>query len=304
MLYITGITGHSGHWLIERLVKEEYKDKIRCVVREDSDTSFLDKSGLDIEKVVGDLNDINFLRETITNVDTLLHIVQINLSTQIVDVAIKNGVKWVILIHTTGRYSQYKSASAGYIKIEEDIIKRRNEIGITILRPTMIYGSSRDSNMYSLINYLYKHKLFPLFGKGSNLMQPVHARDLGNSYYDVIANRDKTFNKSYNLSGAHSIKYIDLIKTISNALNIKNIIIKIPLSISLFCAFVYNKVCKTAIISYEQVLRMKEDKAFEHTDATNDFGYSPISFELGILEEVDEYLSKQAELPVILKVEL
>jgi nucleoside-diphosphate-sugar epimerase len=207
-----------------------------------------------------------------------------------VDAAVRNRVEWVILVHTTGRYSKYKSASAEYIQIEDDILRMRDRIGITVLRPTMIYGSSRDRNMYRLVDYLYRHRFFPMFGSGENLMQPVHARDLGNAYYDVISNESSTLNKEYNLPGKQALPYIDLVRTVSQALGRKTVILRIPLWVSVAAAKVYNALDRNAIISVEQVLRMQEDKAFDYGDAARDFGYSPIAFEEGILDEVSEYL--------------
>ncbi|HBQ26906.1 MAG TPA: hypothetical protein DD791_10975 [Syntrophomonas sp.] len=292
MLYVTGITGHSGRWFIERLVNENYQDKIRCAVRADSDTAFIDSSGLDIEKAIGDLNDQEFLTASMAGCNTVLHIASIYYSENIVNAALHNDIKWAILVHTTGRYSKYKSASMEYIYIEERVLKKRNQIAITVLRPTMIYGSFRDRNMYKLISFLYKIKFFPVFGEGENLMQPVHARDLGNAYYDVILNRSVTLNKEYNLPGKKPLTYMHLVRIISHKLERKNIIVKIPLWISILAARFYNALDKRAIISVEQVLRMQEDKAFGYEDAMHDFGYSPISFEDGIAEEVNEYLAK------------
>ncbi|GBF12473.1 NAD(P)-dependent oxidoreductase [Tepidibacillus sp. HK-1] len=294
MLYVTGITGHTGKWFLDRLIKENYQGKIRCLVRENSNTELLDHSGLNIEKVYGSLEDKALLVSSMAGVETVVHISSILFSNNVMDAAIKNNVKWAIFVHTTGRYSKYKSASEEYIKIEDGILKKRGQIGITVLRPTMIYGSSEDRNMYKLVDYLYRHKFFPMFGKGENLMQPVHAKDLGYAYYDVLVNKDKTFNKEYNLSGKSPIKYIDLVKAVSDTLGRKNIIVKIPLWISILAAKVYNAIDKKAIISVEQVLRMQEDKDFNYDEAAKDFGYTPLSFQEGIKREVEEYLrSKQ-----------
>jgi nucleoside-diphosphate-sugar epimerase len=145
--------------------------------------------------------------------------------------------------------------------------------------------------MYRLIGYLSKHKLFPLFGDGNNLMQPVHARDLGNAYYDVLRSKEKTLNKEYDLSGKEPIKYIDIIKCIKSNLNSNVKIISVPFGLSLLASKVYNAIFgKNAIISVEQVLRMQEDKIFSHEVATADFGYDPLAFKEGIKEEVEEYL--------------
>jgi nucleoside-diphosphate-sugar epimerase len=291
VLFVTGITGHTGKWFLDRLIKGNYSGRIRCLVRENSNTTMLDNSGLDIEKVYGCLEDIGLLESAMAGVTTVLHISSILFSKNVMNAAIKNNVKWAVLIHTTGRYSKYKSASEEYIQIEDEILKKRNQIGITILRPTMIYGSVQDRNMYKLIDYLHTHKVFPLFGNGKNLMQPVLAKDLGNAYYDVLINREKTFNQQYNLPGKMPIRYIDLVRCVSNILERKNIILKLPLWFSIVSIKVYNSISKNPLISIEQVLRMQEDKDFIYEAATKDFNYSPVSFEEGIKDEIEQYLT-------------
>lgn len=296
LLYITGITGHTGNWLLKRLVNENYEGPIRCVVREGSDTSLIDKSGLNIEKVYGDLDDAAFLKESIKGVKTIIHISWIMHSPKIVEAAISNNVNWAILVHTTGRFSKYKSASEEYINIEDSLLELKDKINLTVLRPTMIYGSAADRNMIKLIDFLNRFRLFPLFGKGENLMQPVHARDLGNAYYDVLMNPSVTMNNNYNLSGKSPLTYRKLIETVSKKLNKKTTLVTLPLGFSVFSARVYNKLTSKALISEEQVLRMQEDKAFSYEKAKNDFGYNPIDFEDGIHEEVELYLKSKGQI--------
>ncbi len=295
MLYITGVTGHTGTWLLKRLIAENYQGPIKCVVRKNSDTTLIDQSDLNIEKVYGDLDDENFLLESMKNVKTIIHISWIMHSPKVVEAAIANNVNWAILVHTTGRFSKYKNASEEYIKIEEGLLNLKDKINLTVLRPTMIYGSSADRNMIKLIDFLYRFKFFPLFGNGENLMQPVHARDLGNAYYDVLVNRSVTINENYNLSGKTPITYKTLIQTVSTKLRKKTIIISLPLNFSIFTAKIYNKFTSKALISEEQVLRMQEDKAFPFVKAKKDFGYNPIDFEEGISEEINMYLKNKGK---------
>jgi len=319
LLYVTGITGHSGSWFIERMEREAAKAGgmplpfagVRCAVRPGSDASRLEASPLGVEIARGDLDDTDFLLRSMRGARTVLHIASIFTSPNVAEAALRSGVEWLVMVHTTGRYSKYKSASEEYIKIEEAILSMRDRIGVTVLRPTMIYGSSRDRNMWKLVDFLHRHTFFPLFGAGANLMQPVHARDLGNAYYDVLANRDCTFNRDYNLAGQRPISYLDLVRRVSWTLaqcradqdgspngrtavpKGRNVIVKVPLSLSILGAKLYNAVSRNPVISVEQVLRMQEDKAFDFADAVRDFGYAPLSFEEGIVEEVREYLASR-----------
>jgi len=301
LLYVTGITGHSGSWFLERMEREAAKiggmplpfAGVRCAVRPGSDASRLEASPLGIEIARGDLDDIDFLLRSMRGARAVLHIASIFTSPNVAEAALRSGVEWLVMVHTTGRYSKYKSASEEYIRIEEAILSMRDKIGVTVLRPTMIYGSSRDRNMWKLVDFLHRHTLFPLFGAGANLMQPVHARDLGNAYYDVLANRERTFNRDYNLPGKRPISYLDLVRRVSRTLGRRNVIVKVPLPLSILGAKLYNAVSRTPVISVEQVLRMQEDKAFDYVDAARDFGYAPLSFEEGIVEEVREYLASR-----------
>lgn len=290
MLLVTGITGHSGRWFAERLASERYTGVIRCVLRPGSDAGFLAKTALNYSTIAGDITAPEFLDRAMQGVDTVVHIASITLSERIVAAAIRNKVRWAILVHTTGRYSGFKSAADEYIRIEDGILRLRDQVGITVLRPTMIYGSSRDRNMFKLVDYLYRHKLFPIFGSGQNLMQPVLARDLGNAYYSVLMNRQTTMNCDYNLSGKEPISYLDLVCTVSRALGRKNVMVRVPMWLSLLGAKVCNAVSRQSPISVEQVMRMSEDKVFSHAAATRDFGYDPASFQDGIRGEVGEYL--------------
>ena len=90
----------------------------------------------------------------------VIHIAHISFSEKVIKTGIKEGIEWFICIHTTGRYSKFKSASKRYIEIEDNLLANYNNL--TILRPTMIYGDQKDRNMWKLINYLNKNKFFPI----------------------------------------------------------------------------------------------------------------------------------------------
>lgn len=152
-----------------------------------------------------------------------------------------------------------------------------------------------DRNIIKLIDFLNRIRLFPLFGKGENLMQPVHARDLGNVYCDVLMNPNVTMNNNYNFSGKNPLTYKKLFETVSKKLNEKTALVSLPLGLSFFSARIYNKLTSKALISEEQVLRMQEDKAFSYEKAKKDFGYNPVDFEEDIQEVVETYLKSKGQ---------
>ncbi|WIL69381.1 MULTISPECIES: NAD-dependent epimerase/dehydratase family protein [Staphylococcus] len=290
-ILITGANGHSGRIFLNNLEKENSKlfDEVHITVRKNNLDEFITKSKLNIIKHHGDLNDSEFVNKITKDIDIILHIAGIQMSKILFEKAVQNKVNWIIAIHTTGRYSKFKSASAEYIEIEDKLLELRDEINITILRPTMIYGSSRDKNMNKLIKFIDKFPIYPIFGNGKNLMQPVNAIDLARSYIQVIENSEVTKNQNYNLSGKYPEKYKSLINTVSQYLNKKIVLIKLPIFFSYYFVKLFRKIIPKFPLNEEQVLRMKENKDFTHLKATEDFGYTPMSFEEGIKEEIKEY---------------
>lgn len=290
-LLITGANGHSGKLFLKNLSTTNIKkyEEIHIIVRNDDLDRFIEESGLNIIKHKGDLTDVQFLTEVTRNIDMILHIAGIQMSQNLFEAAINNKVNWIIAVHTTGRYSQFKMASEEYINIEDNLLTLRDEINITILRPTMIYGSSRDRNMYKLIKFIDKSPVFPIFGNGNNLMQPVTATDLAIAYQQVLDNAEVCKNQNYNLSGKYPIKYKELIKTVASKLDKNIILLPIPIKLSYYAVLVGNRILPKFPLNEEQVLRMKENKDFTHLKANRDFGYSPMSFDEGIESEVNEY---------------
>ena len=290
-LLVIGTSGHSAKYFFERLAKENYQKKIKCLLRSHSQIDHLKCYDLNLEFIYVDFDDIDSLKTSMEGVKTLLNIAGIQVSEKIVRAGTEVGVNWFVCVHTTGRYSKFESKSARYIEIEDTLLKEFSNL--TILRPTMIYGSSRDRNMYKLVQYIYKHKFFPVFGNGNNLMSPIHAQDLGNAYYDVLQNRNTTFGNQYNLSGKDEITYISILEETASALGKKVFFIHLPIWLCLVAVYLINLVLGSRFpISIEQVLRMKEDKVFSWEDAYSDFGFSPMSFKDGIRIEVDEFIKK------------
>jgi nucleoside-diphosphate-sugar epimerase len=293
MLVVTGISGHSGYYFLEELESKGYQGKIRGLIRSTSNIDHLRKFHLDIEFRISDLEDIEDMKQAFEGAHTVLHIAGIRLSPIVVEAAMAQQVDWVILVHTTGRYSKFKSAAEGYIQIEDAILSLKSRQNITILRPTMIYGSSFDKNISRLIAYIDTHRFFPIFGSGKNLMQPVTGRDLAIAYTQILNNPATTKGQEYDLSGGQPIRYIDMLKLVAKNLNKRTIFIPIPMRLSILLAKVYNRILSRALISVEQVQRMQEDKVFPHLAATRDFGYAPMTFEEGIKVQCMEYKNRR-----------
>lgn len=293
MILITGITGHSGKYFLEELKNNQYKEAIRCIVRDQEDTELFKRSGLNVDIRVGDLIDLDFVSQSMQGVETVVHIASIFFSRTVMEAAIKNQVKRAIFVHTTGIYSKYKSASEEYQSIERDIqemIKTNgSDIQLTYLRPTMIYGYLNDRNMIVFIKMVDKLRLFPIISGGKNLLQPVHGRDLGRAYYQVLMS-EQIKTGDFILSGERAITLKEMFVLISGFLNKKTHFVHVPMFLAVFGAKLVKLFSINKFDYVEKVLRMGENRHFDHENATKAFGYQPMSFDNGLESEVKEYL--------------
>lgn len=297
MLLVTGITGHSGRYFLQELINNKYEGPIRCIVRETSDTSMLDNSGLNIEKIVGDLEDSDFMHRAMEGIDAILHIAGIQKTLNVIKTATSNKVRKGIFVHTTGIFSKFKSASEEYLQIENEInsiIESNNKVmKVTILRPTMIYGDICDLNMSKFIKMVDYLRVFPIINNGEGLIQPVNARDLGKAYFQVLVTSQEKLTSEYIVSGDVPITMREAFQTISNILGKKTIFISFPLGFGVFLAKLVSVFTFKKIDYIEKVQRMGEDRSFPHDDASNDFNYLPRTFSKGIELEVRQYMKKK-----------
>lgn len=291
MLLVTGATGKSGGQFLQTLVDERYDSPVRAVVRPTSDTRQMDASGLLIEKRAGYLEDEVFMREAMQGVSAVVHITNIAYSPVVVKTALEAGVKRLVLVHTTGIYSKYKGASEGYVRIERELDAALEGSGaaVTILRPTMIYGNLNDGNMSVFIRMVDKLSLFPIVGRGSAELQPVHMRDVGRACYQVLMAPQATAGKSYNISGKEPIRLIDIFKEIGRQLGRKNLFVPVPFPVAYAGARALNRLSGGRKDYRERVQRLVEPRVFSHEDASRDFGYAPMAFAEGIGGEIEAY---------------
>ncbi|HEX3246935.1 MAG TPA: NAD-dependent epimerase/dehydratase family protein, partial [Chloroflexota bacterium] len=159
----------------------------------------------------------------------------------------------------------------------------------TILRPTMIYGSPRDRNVWRLIRYLQKYPVIPIPGDGKRLQQPVFVDDLAHAV-EAALNTPSSIRRALNLAGAEPLSYNDVIDTVSSELGRHVLKLHVPLRIALLGLGAYTALRRRAVLRSEQLYRLNEDKAFSIDDARACLGYRPLTFREGIARELQALL--------------
>lgn len=312
-IVITGITGKSGQCFLKRLLDESenlkgYKFKLICRKRGkysgNTDgyklvNEAVSGTGLNIELCDVDLENSNEIHSVFQEpVYMVIHIASVKMTLNIVPIAIEHGVDNIIMVHTTGIYSKYKAAGEEYRQIESKIsdiinkyVAQGRNINKTIIRPTMIYGDLNDKNISVFIKMVDKMRIFPVVNGAKYELQPVWCKDLGNAYYDIMMNWEITKNKEYILSGGKPIELREIFEEIARQLDVKNIYVSCPYPIAYAGACVIYLLSFKKIDMREKVQRLVEPRAYGHEEATRDFGYAPLPFEIGVREEIEMYRS-------------
>jgi nucleoside-diphosphate-sugar epimerase len=151
----------------------------------------------------------------------------------------------------------------------------KNNVGWTILRPTLIYAEGRDRNITPLSRLIERFGFMPLVGGGAGLRQPVHAEDLAIGAI-AAASSAAAVDKFYALPGGETVTYREMIGRIFDGLHRPRRTVSIPPSLWK-AAFVVAKPLFPGANS-AMGTRMMKDMAFDSTPALQDFGWKPRSF--------------------------
>lgn len=277
-ILVTGGTGFTGSRLIPLLLKSGFQ--VRAFVRPTSDRSPL--SALEVEWVIGDLSNPESLTSALHGVDALINIASLGFghAESILKSMKEAGVKRGLFISTTAIFTQLNAGSKSIRLAAEEAI-HASGLDYTILRPTMIYGSARDRNMWRLIRLLRVTPILPIFGDGESLQQPIFVDDVAQAVLLALQN-DVTIRKSYNIAGKAPLTYNQVIDTVASALGKRVWKLHLPYMPIVHALQLTERLRLRMPIKAEQVLRLNETKAFSYEDAQRDFGFSPRSFEEGI----------------------
>ncbi|MBN8530363.1 MAG: glycosyltransferase [Alphaproteobacteria bacterium] len=194
------------------------------------------------------------------------------------------GVRRVITFSSTSLFGKASSRNPYEIELvrslgraEEECTRLCRELGIrlTILRPTLIYGTGLDGNVSSIREFIERFGVFPVYPPASGMRQPVHTEDLARAAVEII-DQPETYGKAYNLSGGEVVTYKAMVERIYSVLGLKSRILTIAWLPTLMD--VYSKLTGKPDTNGEIARRMNEDLAFDHLQAFRDFGYNPRRF--------------------------
>jgi 2-alkyl-3-oxoalkanoate reductase len=268
MNLITGATGLLGSHIVEQLTAAG--QPVRALVRETSDTSFLDECG--VEKAVGDITDPASLPAAMDGVQTVYHVaaqvgdwgpwdrfvaVSIEGTRNMLAAAKAAGVGR--FLHVSSLSSHGHPDGAGLVldetaplgvnlhkwsyysraKVEaEKLVWAAHEAGevpVTVARPSWLYGPRDRASMPRLIRAIRAGK-GKLIGDGTNRLNLTYA---GNEAEGCIlaATSDRAVGEAYDLSNDGPITQGEYVNKIAACIGAKPVTRRVPYSVAKNAAF-------------------------------------------------------------------
>jgi|SRR5271157_122048 len=306
MILVTGATGHIGNVLVRKLIQKG--EKVRALIWRGEDTTPI--AGLDVDRVVGDVLDLESLRAALKGVEKVFHLagiisimpgedslvrrVNVEGTRNILAAARWAGVRRLVYtssIHAIRRvphgvlideslpfdldnpYGTYdRSKAEASLEVQKAVAEGLDAV---IVCPTGVIGpyDYRRSEMGSVILDAAQGKTSPYVDGAYDF---VDVRDVADGM--ILAEERGQKGESYILSGQRiSVRY--LLETVREVTGKAFTRIKIPLSLAGFAAQftpIYYRLSKARPRFTPYSLEvLQSNSTISHTKATRELGYHP-----------------------------
>lgn len=164
------------------------------------------------------------------------------------------------------------------LQAEAQLVAASNmrRVAVTILRPTLIYGSGMDRNISRIASLAKRYGFFVLPHDAVGLRQPVHVADVAKAALASLARRGSDA-RSYDLAGGETLSYREMTVRILGAL-------QPPVRLIVLPGFLFQVIAKIARLfgmhdaGIAVLARMREHLVFDDSKAQAELGHEPRPF--------------------------
>jgi nucleoside-diphosphate-sugar epimerase len=274
-LLLIGATGQTGRNILQRCSGREVLALVRqpenVKAAEQTRVVYFDFSGA-VPKFVGDWPSM------------AIATIPVWLLAPHLDELAERGVERLVCFSTTSIFGKSATSNAreretvARVAQAEDYLVTRavvRGVGLTILRPTLIYGEGQDKTITAAARFIKRFGFYPVFGTARGKRQPVHADDLANAALSALES-DITIDRSYALGGGETLAYKDMVARIFTTLEKPTRILRVPMLPEILD--VVGRVMPGSELTSDVAHRMNLDLDFDDGTAACDFGYKPRFF--------------------------
>jgi nucleoside-diphosphate-sugar epimerase len=153
----------------------------------------------------------------------------------------------------------------------------RENVGVTILRPTLIYGRGRDRTLSRIAALAQRWRLFALPRNATGLRQPVHTDDLARAALDS-ASAPQSAGRAYDLPGGEILRFDEMIERTLACLPERPRLLRLPSPLFRAALATARAFGIADAVNPAMLARLDADLVFDAAAARRDFGYAPRAF--------------------------
>ncbi|MBS0340805.1 MAG: NAD-dependent epimerase/dehydratase family protein [Proteobacteria bacterium] len=282
---VTGAAGFIGQRTVAALQAAGHT--VRALVRRSGQVHL---PGVQI--VLGDIADPAALRAACEGCAAVIHLAaqtrdapdidQVNIGGArcLVDACIATGCRRVIVVSTQsakilrqGDYARTKAAA--------DALFLASGLDVTVVRPSVVYGTADDGIFGTLRRVVASHRAVPVLGDGRWRSAPVHVDDVVAALVRALA-APQAIGKTYDLGGPQQFSFDELLDLLAAAQGLPAPMkLHVPLPVSLAAASVLARLMKSPPITRSNVLGSNQDTRIDIEPARRDLGFEPMALAKG-----------------------
>jgi UDP-glucose 4-epimerase len=316
-IFVTGGTGFIGSHLVKELLSKGYD--VTCLVRNPrKKKEFLND---DVRYILGNLNNIEKVKNEITGHDVVFHLgairgeydipweyyykINVDATRLLAEISLQSGISKFLYMSSVGVYGTSPLVVPADIKTpynpdskyhkskmlaEKIVLEKSHLMDAIIIRPTITYGSYDRGFLYRLARYV-KMGFFPIVNNGRNLIHLVYVKGLVEGLIKTMEINAEI--KILIMADKHPLEFIKLIKLIALSLNKDIKTIKMPQIPSLALCKIYDRVITpiTKGLSTEVSFKLLSLPWFyDIKKSINEIGYQPYQTEKMIKNTIFWYL--------------
>lgn len=286
-ILITGSTGFIGSHILDELLNN--KHNVKCLIRNNSNTRWLDNKQVEIIK--SDFINYDIIKDKLEDVEIVIHVAGIIAALNYQEFFKVNSEGTKILLESVAKYSkQFKkfiyissqtvggpakdlnspirendnpnpltSYAKSKYQAEQFIVTNKLGVNYSILRPSAVFGE-RDPGIVQIFQ-MVKKGFAPMMGLDKKYLNLIYGKDLAIATVNCIDNPNSD-NQIYYIAGENKVSWDFLMDEIKIAVNNpKARKLKVPNPIVLTVGYINEKISQ--ITNQPQIFNY--DKAIDFT---------------------------------------
>lgn len=317
---VTGATGFTGRYLIDKLLAQ--KVKIKVIARPSPRSAELKALGCEVFE--GQIYDPETVNAACRDIDYIFHIaaafreagVSDNIyakvhveSTKLLARAATEiaGFKRFVHVSTVGVHGHIENPPANEnspygpgdlyqeTKLEAELwirdFAKQQGLSVSVIRPTAIYGPG-DRRLLKIFK-MAQWPVFPILGYGKCLYHMTHVEDLTNAFL-LAATHPRADQEVFICGDPETISLVDMVKISAEVTGHLPKILRVPVTPFFWLGDLCELVCKPLKIAppiyRRRVAFYTKDRSFDTSKLRNDLGFEhAYSNRTGIIETVKWY---------------